>query len=333
MPLRTREDLWRAVREKRLASLYLLYGPETYLRDVAAGLITDNALQDSSLREFNDNSFSLVNYGLQAALASAEQLPLMSGKRVVRLTECQNLREADEESVMRYLNRPVESTVFIFIANDLDKRRRIAKALLEKCYTVEFAALADAELVTWARRHLKEAKVTIDDRTLAQVIALVGSNVRMLANELDKLATAALGEGVITWEMADTLVGRSRELSNFALTDLLLAGNRSRALQVLHSLLEDRAEPVLILGLLASHYHRLLLAKQMVKKGAPREEVFRVVALPYSKRDEFLTHARRSETDSLKHALRLIADADLAIKTSKGTPRLQLEMLVCSLAN
>jgi DNA polymerase-3 subunit delta len=160
----------------------------------------------------------------------------------------------------------------------------------------------------------------------------VGSDVRTLSNELDKLATAALPSGRITMEMIDDLTGRSRELSNFELTDHLIARNRKQALRILRRLLDDGAEPVMLIGLIASNYHRLALAKDLMSRHASKEEVFRLVALPYSKREEFLTTARRTDAATLARSLKRIAAADLAIKTSQATPRLQLEMLVCELA-
>jgi len=54
--------------------------------------------------------------------------------------------------------------------------------------------------------------------------------------------------------------------------------------------------------------------------------------MPFSKREEFLATARRADASELARRLHRIAAADLAIKTSQATPRLQLEMLVCELA-
>ncbi|HEX8709549.1 MAG TPA: DNA polymerase III subunit delta, partial [Pyrinomonadaceae bacterium] len=153
-----------------------------------------------------------------------------------------------------------------------------------------------------------------------------------LTNELDKLATAALGSGIITMELVDALVGRSRELSNFELADHLVARNRTRALQTLQRLLNDGAEPVMLIGLIASNYHRLALAKELMSRNASKEEVFRLVGMPFSKREEFLATARRSDARRLAQSIQRIAAADLAIKTSQATPRLQLELLICELA-
>jgi DNA polymerase-3 subunit delta len=332
MSLLTREELRRVLKQKTIAPLYLLFGEESYLRDRAARAISDAVLTDAPLREFNETSYSLLSVDVQQAIATACQLPMMTSRRVVRIADFARLREADEEALMRYVARPADSSVVIFISDELDKRRKLSKMLIESCVSVEFAPLADRELAAWAKGRLKELKVETDERTLHQVIALVGSNVRMLSNELDKLATAALSTGFITMEMVDSLVGRSRELSNFELTDHLISRNRKRALQTLERLLDDGAEPLMLIGLIASNYHRLALAKELMSRGAPNQEVFRLVAMPYGKREDFLATARRTDALALALSLKRIADADLAIKTSQATPRLQLELLVCELS-
>ena len=49
---------------------------------------------------------------------------MMSDMRVVRIRDFAKLREADEETLIRYLNNPSPSTVMIFIADELDKRKK-----------------------------------------------------------------------------------------------------------------------------------------------------------------------------------------------------------------
>jgi DNA polymerase III subunit delta len=336
MSLLTRQDLHRALKQGDVKPLYLLFGAETYLRDAAARALTDAALKDASLREFNESSYGLTNTDVQHAIAAAEQLPMMASRRVVQIRDFGKLREADEEALMRYLARPVESSVVIFVADDLDKRRKLSKTLLENCVAVEFAPLSDSELAEWAKKRLKDLKVQTDERTLHQIVALVGSDVRTLSNELEKLATAALGSGIIRMELVDSLVGRSRELSNFELADHLIARNRKRALQTLQRLLDDGAEPVMLLGLIGSNYRRLALAKELMSKGAANQEVYRQVGI-FGRREEFLATARRADARALSRSIERIAAADLAIKTSLGGggtqgSRLQLELLICELA-
>jgi len=326
----SRTELERSLRDG-LRPLYLLLGPEVYLRRTAAQTITEAALSRTLLREFNESSFSLLSDAVQSAIAAAEQLPMMSDMRVVRIRDFARLREADEDTLIRYLNNPSPTTVMIFIADDLDKRKKSSKVLLDTCTVVEFAPLKDAEAKAWAKSRLKELKVSADEQTLSELVRLVGTDVQTLANEIEKLASAAASTGRITQDHIDELIGRSRELSNFELGDHLMAGNRKKALETLHRLLEDGAEPVMLVGLIAGNYHRLALGKHLLARGG-REEVFRNIALPPFKRDSYISTLQRSTAAKIARGIQLTAAADLAIKTSQATPRLQLELLVCELA-
>ena len=326
----SRTDLERSLREG-LRPLYLLLGPEVYLRRVAVHAITEAALSRTLLREFNESAFSLLTDAVQSAIASAEQLPMMSDTRVVRIRDFAKLRETDEDVLINYLNNPSPSTVMIFTADELDKRKKATKILLDVCTVVEFPPLRDADAKTWAKNRLKELKISADDQVLSEIIRLVGTDVQTLSNELEKLASAAAETTRISLEHVDELIGRSRELSNFELGDHLLAGNRKRALETLHRLLEDGAEPVMLVGLIAGNYHRLALGKHLLARGG-REEVFRNISLPPFKRDSYISTLQRSDAAKIARGIQLTAAVDLAIKTSQATPRLQLELLVCELA-
>ena len=326
-----RVELERSVNEGKIQPLYLLSGPERYLRDAAARSITNAALANTLLREFNEMSFSLLSDDPQAAIAAAEQLPMMSDRRVVRIRDFSRLREAQEDVLIAYLVNPVPSTVVIFIADELDKRKKLTKSLLERCTVVDFSQLKDAEAKTWVKTRLEELKTAADDQVINEIVRLVGTDVQTLFTELDKLASGAADTGRITLPLVEELIGRSRELANWDLTDQLLAGNRKKALETLHRLLEDDAEPLMLLGLIGSNYRKLALGKQvLMHKG--ESQVFKYVYVQPFKQREYLNTLRRTDAAKLAHAIQLIADVDLAIKTSQATPRLQMEILVCELA-
>lgn len=327
----SRAELERSLNEGKIQPLYLLSGPERYLRDAAARAITNAALANTLLREFNDVSFSLLSDDVQAAIAAAEQLPMMSDRRVVRIRDFSRLLEAQEDVLIAYVVNPVPSTAVIFIADELDKRKKATKTLLDRCTVVDFSPLKDAEAKTWVMKRLKELKTEADDQVINEIVRLVGTDVQTLFMELDKLASGAADTGRITLPLVEELIGRSRELANWDLTDQLLAGNRKKALETLHRLLEDDAEPLMLLGLIGSNYRKLALGKQvLMHKG--ESQVFKYVYVQPFKQREYLNALRRADAAKLAHAIQLIADVDLAIKTSQATPRLQMEMLVCELA-
>jgi DNA polymerase-3 subunit delta len=346
MPILTREDLRNHLKNRVIAPVYLLFGAETFLRDLAAKTIADFAFVDASLRDFNENEFSLNQFdNLQYALAAAEQMPMIASRRVIRITEVKigataakdNLKEDYEEILSAYLKRPAETSVVIFVADELDKRRRMAKLLIEKSVAVEFAPLEENDLRKWIRDEASKQNADIDDKAVNHLIGLTGSDARKITSEIEKLAVAALPDKLITYDLIEVLVPNSRVMSNFDLTDHLLAKNKTRALHTLKKILDDGAEPLMLLGLIANNFHRLFLAKEMMNQGVERKEVSRIMRLPYGKQEDFLATARRTDAREFSRIMRRIAEADIAIKTSKGGggtagSRLQIEMLVCELA-
>jgi DNA polymerase-3 subunit delta len=347
MPL-TREQLREHLRRGERLSVYVLFGPETYLRDLAAKTIAEKCFGEGDFRDFNDDSFSLnIPDNIRNAIAAANQLPMMAERRVVKITEVRvstssnkdTLKEDYFDAVAAYLKNPSPSSVVIFLADELNANRKIGKLLKENSGAVDFSPLNDADLVQWARQELKKRDAEMDDRTLRHLIALIGPDVRRLTTEIEKLATSALPEKTIDVDMVDSLVANVREIPNFDLTDKLVGGNRKKAIQVLTKILDDGAEPIALIGLLSYNFRRLLIAKDLMERGADSSTVKKSAKVfgDYRNQESFLATARRADMAKLKHAVIRLAEADLAIKTSVGGSapkgsRLQLEMLVCELA-
>lgn len=346
MKILSREDLRNQLKRREIAPVYVLFGAETYLRDIAARTIADLTFGEGELREFNETEYSLTVEGnLRSAIAAAEQLPMMARRRVVRVCDVRvgatsnkdTLKEDDEAALAAYLANPADSAVVIFIADELNGVRKLGKLLREKTVAVEFKPLEDAELMKWARDKVGDAGSTIDEGSLRHLVALVGPDVRRLTNEIEKLSTAALPERNISIDLIDSLVPNTREIDNFQLTDQLLSGNRNKALQVMKKILDDGAEPLMLLGLLSYNFRRLLMAKDMMEQGVPRPDVAKVVKLRYSDQEPFLAAARRADAQKLGNVLQQLAKTDIAIKTSIGGggpqgSRMQIEMLICELA-
>lgn len=342
----TREQLKEHLRNNQIAPVYVLFGDETYLRDSAAKYIADICFAETDLREFNEDEYSLnTAENLRSALAAAEQLPMMASKRVIRVTDVRvaatsnrdTLKEEYEAVLAAYLEDPCESSVVIFVADELSGNRKLGKLLKDKAAAVEFQRLDTAGLRKWVADHLRNVGGEAHPEVIRHLVDVVGDDVRRLSNEADKLITAAMPNGKITHELVDALVPFSRELSNFGLTDNLVAGRRSEALRTLRKVLDDGTEPLALLGLISSSYRRLLIACGMLALGETRANVISAAKAFGPGQDAFLAAARRIEARKLAYALERVAETDLAIKTSVGGSgaagsRLQIEMLVCELA-
>src|SRR5688572_17562353 len=171
----SREDLLNQLKSGEIAPVYVLFGPETYLRDLAAKTISERAFAPGDLRDFNETSFSLnTEDNLGRALAAAEQLPMLASRRVIRITDIRisatgfrdTVTETHEPLLEAYLANPSPNSVVILVADELNGVRKLGKFLRSAGVAVEFGRLDDRELTLWARNQIREAGVDIDEMTL-----------------------------------------------------------------------------------------------------------------------------------------------------------------------
>jgi DNA polymerase-3 subunit delta len=241
----------------------------------------------------------------------AEQLPLMSGRRVVvvkNLNKLEGRKKFDEEDddlslsaqvLMDYLQRPVATSVVIFTSDDIDKRRKYAKLLLSSA-AYEFKPLQQKELPSWIRDYLRGLDTEIDSAAVGVLTAALASDLVTVKNELNKLVAAALPSRRITVDLVEQLSRRSREHMNWDLTDSIVSRNRRQALRVLRNLLDDGAEPVLLTAVIAGTFRRMGLAKELSIRGASSGEIFSEVRVPPFKQRDYLAMLNQIDPTSCR---------------------------------
>jgi len=312
----TREKLWQQVKAGNFQPVYVLYGEETFLRDNAAATIAKLAFGETDFRDFNDDLFSLnTPDNIRTALASANQLPMMAARRVVRITEVRvstssmkdTLKEDAEDLLAAYLANPSPTSVVVFVVDELNGTRKLGKMLKNHSAAVEFKSLDSSEIQKWALDVFKKAEVTIEPNAMRKLVEYSGNDVRRIAGEAEKLATASFPDKKIDAAMVEMLVRDHSQAASFEYANLLLAGRKEEAVTTLEKSLNDGDEPLALLGGLAWKF---------------RDEL---------KRSD---GSKSHRNDRLAFALQRIAETDLAIKTSLGGSggRRQIEMLFCELA-
>jgi DNA polymerase-3 subunit delta len=346
MPDLTREELWRQLKQGIIAPVYVLSGSEPFLRDRALTAIINHAFGEADLRDFNLDEFTLNNKdAAEAAIAAAQQLPMMSERRVVKVTDVRvtatstrdTLKEDAEELLGRYLADPSPFTVLIFVADELNGNRKITKLLTKHAVSVKFEKLDHGDLPGWIKKQFDEQGFQIDHLALRRLGELIGADLRRLTNEISKLCAASFPSKVVNVELVEALVPNTNEIENFALADAIVSGRGGHALAVLKKILDDGAEPVQLLGLLLYNFRRLLMAKEMMSSGRDRREVAGILRMRYNDQEDFLAAARRADRKQLLKTFDRIAETDVAMKTSLGGggdqgTRMQIEVLVCEMA-
>src|SRR5262249_29827778 len=116
-------------------------------------------------------------------------------------------------------------------------------------------------------KRAKSINVSITKEAANLLANFIGNNLRLLANELDKLATYVGADATISADDIRHLSAQVQEARIFDLTDALAQKNRKQALNILHDLLADGEPPLKLISTITSQVRSLLLVKELSQKG------------------------------------------------------------------
>ena len=327
----------RQIKERRVDPLYLFLGEEVYLQERALKLLIETL--DEAGRVFNvgvftigaDSGSGFKTTGAQA-IDAANQLPMLSARRIVVVREFDKIKEEEHELVLDYLKHPSPTTTLVFQAVSADQRRKITTALMKACTLVAFDELKDDEARRWAEGYVKLRERRIEPRALDRLISLAGTRLARLVNELDKLAAFAGGE-VISEAAVLELVPRSREHTSWELWEAIIKRDGKRGMRLIKRMLDDgdTGAPLMILGSLAGLHRRMLAGKELLERGASFDDFARAIGQWRENATHWKVRLSRTSRAEIVHGLHRIAQVDKAIKNAEATPRLQMEYLVAEL--
>ena len=325
-------EFLKNVRSGQPEPLYLLMGEERYLQRECLNALVQAIVPDESVRVFSFSEHDVAAESLDAVLCAANQFPMLTARRLVVARNFDKIADQELDALKNYLRSPNPTTTLVFQAETLDKRRNSSAALLKGCTPVECNRLSENDLTQWGQQFARRQGYEFAPQALGKLVGLTGTDLMILAGEIQKLMCYTGAGGSITLEAVDALAVRSRQYDNFTLSDAVLSGNGATALRALHRLLDQGEEPVALVGLLAWSFRQMLTAHEMMTANAPREEIARELRMPPSRLTNFLGTVRKKSEKDIRHAIRRLNEIDLAIKSSRATPRLQLEFFLCEIA-
>lgn len=132
------QEALKQIRQQQFQSIYLVQGTETYLAELFKTELMKQLIHTED-DQFNYASFDMEEQPLAAAIEEAETIPFFGDYRLVFIenpyfltAERKNTGlDHDLASLIRYLEEPSPSTIFVFSANyeKLDERKKITKTL------------------------------------------------------------------------------------------------------------------------------------------------------------------------------------------------------------
>jgi DNA polymerase-3 subunit delta len=274
--------------------------------------------------------------------------------RNVRQLYTRGAKKDEFAALSRYFRSPNPQALVIFVADFLripsdsrrmdmdDKNRfeRITETLGEHCGVVELARVNEEDAMRWVAATAQEANTRVDPDAARELVDALGADMMLISSELEKLLLYTLGRGRITLGDVETMVLGAKQRSLYELTDAISARDKARALAVLHGLLNssDGGEDAAIghLYMLARTYRQMLviLEKNVRDSRAIWQALWQGFRMPPFAADDLIRQARRYKSRrDLTRALRLIARADLELRSSPADKRLVLERLVYDLTS
>lgn len=238
-------------------------------------------------------------------------------------------RAAYEKALAEYIGQMPESTVLILIVEEaLDKANPLVKAAEQHGKATLSTQPQGAQLERWITARARTLDVKIAPEATALLANFIGNQLRLLANELQKLATYVGPGGTITVQEVRTLSAQVQEARIFDLTDALAQKNRKQALNILHDLLADGEAPLKLIGLITSQVRTLLLVKELAQKGMRGGQVASTLGIAPFVAEKALRQVHNFSTAQLEHTYRQLLDTDAALKRSRLEPEMALDLLV-----
>jgi DNA polymerase-3 subunit delta len=337
---------------------YVLAGDEVFLLDRCRSAVL-KAFVPPDLKDFCLSDLDLAGASIFEALDRAQTPSLMAPFQVIFVRNIRQLytrgAKKDEFAALdRYFRSPNPQALLIFVADFLripsdvrrmeldDKNRfdRLKETLGEHCSLVELARVNEDDAMRWVAATAEQAGARMDPDASRQLVDALGADMMLIASEVEKLLLYTLGRGRITLGDVETMVLGAKQRSLYELTDAISARDRVRALALLHGLLNssEAGEDAAIghLYMLARTFRQMLviLEKNVRDSRAIWQALWQGFRMPPFAADDLIRQARRFKSRrDLTRALRLIARADLELRSSPPDKRLVLERLVYELAS
>jgi DNA polymerase III subunit delta len=320
-------ELERRLKRNELAPVVFLWGEESWLVDETIGQIEAVAL-DPEARDFNREVFYGDEAEAQAVVTAAQTLPWLGLQRLVLVRGADALPRSADPPLVAYCKQPSPSTCLIFTAQRAETSRPLFALLAKLPWAVRFRRLLPRELSAWIEQRIVASGCRITADAVAVLIETVGNDLRLLANEIDKLVTFVGSEPAIEVESLTALTDDIREMSAFELARLLSRGDLAEALRAWGKFAASGEYPGLALGAILHHVRQLWRIKLAQPASASPERLARELNIPAFTVRRLSAQAAAIEPERLRQWLEALLEADQTLKRSGLPPQSVFERLI-----
>ena len=343
------------VSARKLHAAYVLVGDEVFFRDRCRAALIQH-LVPTELRDFSMHDLDLADTSIAEILDLARTPSLMAPFQVffirgVKALYGRGSHQEEFAAIAEYSRNPNPDAVLIFVADhisipadarridmqDKDRYERIRETLGEYCTIIELARVEESDGIRWVVEHAAKEAVKVDADAARELVDALGADMMLVSNELEKLILFVGQKKRVTIGDVETMVLAAKQRSLYELTDAISSKDRVRALSVLEALLLSEEGEEAAIGhiyMLARTFRQMLviLEKNVRDSRAIWQALWQGFRVPPFAAEDVIRQARRYKSRrELTRALRLLARADLALRSNPASKRLVLEKLVIDL--
>ncbi len=329
------------IRSKAYSNIYLFYGEESYLKQLYINRIIDKTV-DESFKTFNLHTIDGKDATLDMIAECCEALPMMGeySVTVVNDMSLNKLNATEYNKLIELISDVPETTILIFWQDtaEVDQKDKkwaeIIKLISAKGSCVKLSKKTTSDLVKIIVGGATKRECTMSNDVARYLISVVGDDMTVLLNELDKVCFFT-GKGEVTKKSIDAVAVKSLEATTFNLSKALVSGDFDKAYEMLDILFFRKTEPTLIMGALISSYVDMYRAKVAVTNGENATAL--ASSFNYRNKEFRLTNGARNASKlsitQLRNALDILAEADEKLKTGVDASgaRLAIEQLMVRL--
>ena len=141
--------------------VYLLYGSEDYLKKWLRDRLKKAIVPDGDT--MNYSYFEGKAPDSKEVAEIADTMPFFADRRLVVIENSQFFKTSADDMLVELVKNIPDTTVLVFIENEVDKRNRLYKAVKEKGYISELNEQSDNDIIKWVVGLLKRENRVMND--------------------------------------------------------------------------------------------------------------------------------------------------------------------------
>lgn len=309
----------------QLKNVYLLYGTEDYLKRQYRDKLKHALVEPDDTMNFSAYEGKDINP--KELIDLSETLPFFKEKRMI-LVESSGFFKNSCDDLAEYMSQVPESTCFVFVEEEVDKRSKLFKAASRAGSAVEFETPKEDMLIRWILGRIQREGKKITQSVMQLFLSKTGSDMENIDKELEKLICYTLDKTEISAADVEAICTGQTENKIFEMIDAISAKNQKKALDLYYDLLALKEAPMRILFLIARQFQNLLLIKSMSAKGYPAVSIAKTAGMPSFAVQKNLRQAGAFKINQLKEAIEDCGQAEEDVKTGRMADQLAVELLI-----